>query len=508
MKTKLSILFIILIGLTFYLLTLKGRVGNFSEPEQYYPMAFTTSPLESSHERAPFMQLLSILQDKQFNLTLEKANFGAPDVGYYDDRFYSYFPPGISYLIMPLYLLGSNYDLGLVFAYFTICIFSILSLILLFKIALEIFKFPVWLSLVTVLIFAFGCTSWGYSVSIYQHAISTFLILLSYYSAWKYKISINYGWVWASIIWISYAFSIFIDYPNAFLMLPIMIYFLISSIHINNNNDGDYQIKFRTTIVTTFIFFIIITSTHLYYNKINFNKWTRLSNTFPRYDLTNLEELKSKDTVAITEKQEEVASIFKEKNFIFGAYILSVADDKGIFFYSPIFLLALLGIYDRKKQINLEILVLIGFCIINFILYSSFTDPWGGYAYGPRYLISSMPFLALFIGFWLLDVEKIFFKKIITFILFAFSGAIALLGALTTNAIPPKVEAIPEGLKYNYLFSLDYLLNGMSSSYLFNTFISLKLSALEYYLMIYSLLILIFLIILFIVPYFEKEKNV
>jgi len=169
--------------------------------------------------------------------------------------------------------------------------------------------------------------------------------------------------------------------------------------------------------------------------------------------------------------------------------------------------LALLGIYSIRNKITPELGTLLGLVGVNLFLYASWGDPWGGWAYGPRYLIPSMAILSIFIGIWLNSAKHKLISRVTTFILFAYSCFIALLGALTTNQVPPKVEADFLKMKYNFLLNWDYFMDGKSGSFIFNEFASKHMSLQQYFVMIYIPLILIVFILLFIVPLFGNRKQ-
>ena len=201
-------------------------------------------------------------------------------------------------------------------------------------------------------------------------------------------------------------------------------------------------------------------------------------------------------------QKSEPTTIFREVALANGFYELTVAPDKGLFFFSPIFLMSLLGIYYLRKQINLEVGTLLGVAAITFFLYSSFADPWGGWAYGPRYLIPAMPILAIFASFAI--YKSGLWGKIIGFALFLVSSAIALLGAITTNLTPPKVEADYLGLKYGIWQNWSVFKEGSSGSFIYNTYLSNSLTLQEYFAILYLTLIFIAGVIIFVLPKFKQ----
>ncbi|NTU73778.1 hypothetical protein HGB07_06475, partial [Candidatus Roizmanbacteria bacterium] len=187
MRTFFLTLTIFVISLLFYGLTMKGSMGNYKTVAEFQKFTAATRPFESSHERATFSQTVAMLSLHRFDLPKDYADFSAPDVGYLKGKFYSYFPPGISYLIMPLYILGTSLNINMLLAYATIPLCTALSLIFLFLIARHTLRLPLWTSLASVMIFGFATTSWSYAITIYQHSITTLLLLLTFYMVWRYK---------------------------------------------------------------------------------------------------------------------------------------------------------------------------------------------------------------------------------------------------------------------------------------------------------------------------------
>ena len=144
------------------------------------------------------------------------------------------------------------------------------------------------------------------------------------------------------------------------------------------------------------------------------------------------------------------------------------------------------------RKINLEYGVLLGLIGVNLFLYSSWGDPWGGWAFGPRYLIPSMAILSLFIGIFLHEIKYKWTARIVAYIFFVYSSAVSLLGTLTTNAVPPKVEADFLHMQYNFLRNYFYFKKGESSSFVYNNFLSGSVSLSEYFLIIYGVFVTCF----------------
>jgi MFS family permease len=508
MKNILALLFIIVTAGFLYLFTLHGVTGNPKGSDIKNNLDQASKPLELSPERGRYVLLLSLDQDQSFALNKELGEAAAPDVGFYNGNYYVFFAPGISILSLPLYVLGKSFDLGQVFAFATIALFAILNMICIFAITNKIFKLPIWGSLLAAFIFGFATSSWSYAVTLYQHHVTTFFILSAFFAVWKYRERKWTGFLWASYVWISYGLALAVDYPNAVLLLPVIVYFFLSSISLQKLQEN-LQLGFRPVFIATSIFFIAISILHGYYNYVNFGDWKKLSGSLVGYK--NLQELKllddsqAQEKIKKIEQSKEPFQHFKEERFPSGLNTLFTSLDKGILIFSPIVLLGIFGLVRSFTPITIEKGILLATILINIFVYSTFSDPWGGWAFGPRYLIPSMALFAIFTGIFLTQMKHQILGKFVALILITYSSAIALLGVLTTNAVPPKIEADYLGMKYNFLLNFDFLQDGRSASFIYNVFFSSFFSLIQYFLILHGILMLIFTTILFIIPRLEKN---
>lgn len=510
MKERIYSIMLFTIGLLFYILTLRGAYGNISLNDMQKNLDHIASPFESSHERGPYVLMISLLQQHSFGFNEDGAKASFPDVGYSaaNGKYYIFFPPGVSLLIAPFFLLGMPFHLGQVFAFAVIPIFAAGLLVFLFKIAKDIFNLPIWSSLIVALTFGFGSIAWAYSVTIYQHIITDFLIMSAFYAVWKFKQQSGFGWVWGLYVWFAYSFAIFVDYPNALLMFPVIVYFLLSSIKIFRKRSF-VSISVRLAFIFTFFLFISLSIVHAYYNYKNFGSWKQLSGGLIAYQTVKQEKLigssKGETRLLFEQNRKTPALFFHEEDITNGLYELLISVDRGIFLYSPIFILAVFGIVFSFSYLKVENSVLLGIIVVNLFLYSSWSDPYGGWSFGPRYLIPAMAPLSIFVGIWLSRLKNILLARITVFLLFAISSAIALLGALTTNLIPPKSEALPLHIRYDFMTHIDYIQKGITPDFIYNQLLTAHLTLVGYYLFLYEAVLLVVYLILFIMPNYARQ---
>jgi hypothetical protein len=508
-KEFIVIFSIVLFSAAFYAVTLRGAAGNPDPVTIKQDWEGDTKPFELSPERGRFAHVMSLAENNSYALTKELADFVYPDLGYSDGKFFSFFAPGMSYMAVPFYLIGKSIGLAQVGTFAFVSVISILSLIVLYRIAREIFELKIWSSLFVVLVFAFSTTAWSYAITLYQHHVTLFFMLLSFYAVWKYKSNRKWSWIWGLVVWACYALAITIDYPNLILLFPIILYFLHASIKLWEDRIN-YKLSFRPAFVLTSIAFLVITAWHLNHNQVNFGSWRKLSGELISYKTVvenHLENAPDIEDAAVSIKGEKNAvTFFEEENLPQGLSVLSFSTDRGLYLFAPILLLSFFGMAVALKKYKTEYGVILFLIAVNVFLYASWGDQWGGWAFGPRYLIPTMAFSSLFVGAFVQSLKYSVLKRVLAFLLFAYSSAIALLGALTTNAIPPKIEAIPLQTGYNFMRNLVFFRGNRSGSFVYNTYFSGQMDLLQYSVIIYFVLIVLALVVLFLIPRYEHDQ--
>lgn len=504
-KDTVIIIMIVVLSAFMYALTLRGAVGTPSAMEIKQHLSTQTQAFEASPERGRYVHVVSLAENGTYALENNWASVAFPDVGVSPKgEYFGFFAPGVAYMSVPFYLIGKYYGVGQVGSFSIESIFSIIALVFIFLIARNIFLLPQWAAIFSVLVYGFASTSWSYAVTLYQNAFTACFIVTAYYAVWKYSNDKGkYSFLYAAYVWLAYALAITVDYPNGLLFLPVLFYLAYVTFEAKKLADG-YAISIRWASFLTAIVFVLITGLQLWHNNHYYGGWTKLAGTLQNYThattspaLTDSNHSFSTSTKAASssvivsiEPEKTVTGFFSEKHFANGFYVLLFSDERGLFYFTPIFLLAIFGI--RYKLLNaskneqvLTIIPLV-FISMNVLLYSSWGDPEGGWAYGPRYLIPSMPWLALFVGIALHRWGKGIARKIFAYLLFLYSLATALLGVITTNSVPTKSEGLLlPAKKFNFLYNLDFLQSGKSGSFVYKTFLDGHISLITFFFLIY-----------------------
>jgi hypothetical protein len=499
---KLSKLVFYFVIIFFLAISLRGSAGNIQKTDMDSSRWNKDGPFELSPERGRFALTYSLVEDNSFSFDLPVARFAIPDLGYIDGKYVSLFAPGISFLIIPGYMLGKFFGISQLGSFAIISLFAVLNTVLIETIARKLGARRIY-SIIAALTFLFATPAFTYAVTLYQHHISVFILLAGIWIYLSFKNALS-TWV----IWFLAALSFLVDYPNFFMMIPLMALAALGFFEIT---------KTKKFVKTKFKFSRLLSVTgivlpFLVLGWVNFHSYSdplRLAGTvtnvrsideqgFPKEDKptasTILDEYRSGDrdsnTVAL--------GFFDSRNISNGLFIHLLSPDRGVIFFAPILIFALIGVFALYQKNPHASALLSGVGLVNLFIYSMWGDPWGGWAFGSRYLIPLYAVASIFLAIGLEKVLKRRALKTLFLLVLIYSVCLNTLGAITTSTNPPKVEILRlEELsgkeeKYTFERNWDYLNNAGSKSYIYNTYLKEYLSPLKFYLILSFSLSLIF----------------
>ncbi len=485
-------------------LSIKGEPGN--------PLYFQTEldtkmsgPFESSGTGSRYALTKSIVESNSFFFNEELAKFASPDLIVYQGKYSTLFTPGVSFIAVPFYYLGQIFGLPQLITFLSTTLFAVLNVLLIFLISKKLKANNIH-SLIAGLVFAFGTNALGYSSTMTQHHLSLLLILLTILNVVSKRTFVN-NLILGGLI----GTGILVDIPNAFMMAPAAIYAFFQHFQINDSN-GKKRLNINPFFIAIIIGLIPLFALFGYYNYSTTGSYTTLAQSIGRTDFFATEEIKeiNRQSSVNVSKEKPPLIPFATRMQLNGAYILLVSNERGIFFYNPILLLGLLGLFlaYKNKVHNGLVILIFATILVNILMYSMFGDPWGGWSFGPRYLIPSIGLLSIGLGYLLTKVGKNPFIIILFIVLTLYSIGINVLGSVTTNLLPPKVEAenLAVPVPYTFMYNNDLAEKNISGILVYNMFLRDFINV-KSYIYIYTLLISVVIFSLLAIGNSLKDKG-
>lgn len=467
------------------LLYTKGSSSTIATNEDLHTSLL--SPFELSTSSSRYALTKSVVDNHTFFLSYSLARFSAPDLVFYHGKFISIFTPGVSFIGIPLYYLGHIIGQPQLFTFFTTDIFAFLNLLLIARLS-HMFGARGYICYLCGFVFLFGTNALGFSQTFTQHHVSSVLLLLSILLAIGKPTTKS-----AIIMGFLFSTALLIDIPNGIFMLPSLLYGLYLAVA---------KKPFANLARIPFAFLIGSLPCLLifgYYNVSTTASPVKIGQLLGRTDFFRSSlSVQNPAEYKHTEIPQgiQIGPIpFEVHNPIPGAYILLLSNQRSWIYYSPVILLGFIGLllslrHPATKSISLLCLSIVA---CNIFLYATFDDPWGGWAFGPRYLIPSAAILAGGLGMFFTYAKRHAVLLFLFLSLFTYSSYVSSLGALTTNAVPPRFAAIylNPPLAYTYAFNQSFIAKNLSSNLLYNTLFFRYISEQTYLLLLTSITIVI-----------------
>ncbi|MBI2009891.1 MAG: hypothetical protein HYS86_01805 [Candidatus Chisholmbacteria bacterium] len=480
----------------------KGHKGNpiYNQTENSKLLG---GPFETTNSSSRYALVEAMAENKTFFFTDKQAAFSASDIASHNGKIFSVFTPGVSFVALPFYLLGKQVGMPQLFTYFSTAIVAILNLFLVFKLARKLGA-GFYESLMGGGLFLFGTNALAYALTLTQHHLSTMFILLALLNSFSKRTWINnlgFG--------LLYGAGLLMDIPNGLMMLPLVGYILFKH-WFWSEGAGQLLFSVKLRFLALALGLMPLLGVFAWYNYQLTGSPTTISQSLGRVDFTVDQGIIQRNKESNRADEYEQRSFYNTRSQSRGLYILLVSNERGWLYYSPMVVVGILGLIigfrNKETRTLVALAAAVGlFCLIS---YTSFGDPWGGWSFGPRYLIPASAIVSAGVS-----VALSRFKKnvpfVVTFFALAIYGvAVNSLGAMTTSAIPPKVEAVnlPDPIPYTYEYNLGLLEQDKSSALVYNLYLYESVSFRDYWLAYISAASVI-VAGLYVVSLFSKERN-
>lgn len=476
MKRIIPYIALTLLSVFLYALTIRGSFGVPSVNDiTPYPAYVSGSPFESSQEGSRYALVLSLFNDH--TAAVDKYyQIGVPDVGKIKGHYFSLFPPGASVFALPLYFIGLKIGATQLMTFMISTIFALLTMLLTLRFSRKLGLH--WsTSLFAAIAFGFATNAWGYSVTLVAHLISAFCILGGIYLAYLTEKK----WWHIAAVWFLYSVAVFVDFPNLFIFIPIVGLMSLNAFEYSET-PSRMHLKINFRYIFTPLVFVALMSLYGYYNYVNFGKASSLSNTLPRVESVASEQMK----IEHINRETNAFNALKTRNMLIGFQSFLISTDRSVLVYSPVILLFVFGVPFMKRKLKLLKVSLVAVAATCLTLYTMFGDPYGGWAFGSRYMIAIMPELCILAAYGLQKMRKTGkwkyrVTRLVYSIVFLYSAGISLMAPLTTNVIPPIVEARYIGLDSYFIINIRMLQESNLNSFFYNNIIHKQISGMVYY---------------------------
>lgn len=378
------------------------------------------------NEQSRFILTKSIVEESRFEIDSFYNSTG--DRSYYNGHYYSDKEPGLSFLASPIYetwkLIYNNFfpqsfkekyagdnkfitefqqdvplitytDMGfftftsmILLTAFTSSLFSSLTAILVYKIS-KFFTENEKHRLMITFAYAFGTLAFIYALHFMSHASGTFFLFLSFYLLFTLKNKFSKKLV--ILAGLSLGFSLVTEISILVIAPFLIIYALI---------------VLRKNFPIFLLTFLLGVSPLLFYNYSIFNNPFDLSSSYIDRNIYGEAYQQIFFTSSVPESKYyqmgfSLDALFKHfhllsyKPNVFVMMRLLFYPYRGLFIYSPILLLSIIGLILMFKSYRTEAILIILILISLTAFLSMRRTWWGGYSFGSRYLLPVIPFLSI-----------------------------------------------------------------------------------------------------------------
>jgi hypothetical protein len=403
----------------------------------------------SVNEGSHLALTIAIVEERSFRINKYIFWTGWADYSEYppgSGNYYSDKAPGLSFLGIPFYLLGKfvaysifgKYEFvfirGTLASFMVLCssILTALSVVVIFELC-KLFEISKKTSLLTALSYAFGTIAFVYGVTFFAHGTSAFLLISAAYLTVHYFKNDRKDDTKLLLAGLALGYSVCVDYPNLLALPPILLFYM-------------YKRELKGMILFLIPYLGCLGILAWYHNTI-FGSPFATPYMYQGY----FGEMQTVQTFSYP--------------IHLGLWGLLFSTYRGLFYLSPFLLFAVYGFVLFFRRYPKES-IWFGLTFLSMLLlFSTFFNWPGGGGYGPRYLLSVIPFFVIPIGI-LSDTPN---AKNRWFRLAFFGSIVYSIFAITTGAITnptPPIGYQNPFLEYNLTLLIQGNLNSLFFKYI------------------------------------------
>ena len=292
------------------------------------------------------------------------------------------YEPGQMVLVTPFYLWGRALDAGIPGAMLFNVFVCAAAVALMYLCVLEL-GYRRRTALLTAAVFAFATLLWPYSRTLFREPLTVLAYLLAVYGVLRYRPPARRRIWWALLAGVSLGVALSVKETSVAVLPPVL--FLIGVYEwqrrrLPRENDAALRARWTVLLRDGLAFLVPLLLIWL------------MSRGYMQNSMADAVEW-SRDIVKFTTNPQISSSVWWR--MWLGGSGLTVSFYRGLFWFSPVLVLGLIGFIPMLRRRPAEALTFMAAFVIHLLGYSRYLYWSGGLAWGPRYMLPIVPFLTL-----------------------------------------------------------------------------------------------------------------
>jgi 4-amino-4-deoxy-L-arabinose transferase-like glycosyltransferase len=400
-------------------------IGIFFLALSVYILGYTGNP-KINDERALFSGIDSFIKRGNFKVNQIYWDYNNVAMETNDGEMVPNYEPAQMILAIPFYLWGRSFGAALQAVMFFNAVVTAASVAILYLCFLEL-GYQRRTSTLGALVYAFATLAWPYSRVFFREPLTVLAYLLMVYGLLRYYASVPRQLRWSVLVGTALGVALTTKQISVAVIPPLAL-LVIAYEWWRPMEDAEKSTLWKKRLRAS-LGFLIPLITILLLGKLYYWMTLRGVETFAR------------NIIEFTTNPQISSSL--PRRMLRASLGLTVSPYRGIFWYSPVLLLGLIGAMPFIRRWRWEGIAFLGIIALHILGYSRYLYWSGGFAWGSRYMLPIIPFLVLLAGpiwTWLIDRSytgnsaKIWFAfyipRIAVWLLIIWSSFVALLGIL------------------------------------------------------------------------------
>ncbi len=227
-------------------------------------------------------------------------------------------------------------------------------------------------SALAAFVFGAGTIVWAYSKTFYRDPLAMLAYQVAIYALLRYRPPRGRGWMWPAVMGTALGVALTTKQVSVALIPALLLLVAVYEWR----RPGRMGERVRTALAALIPLAVILLLYHLYYQQT----------------LAGVELFARDLSDSLTNPQLSSSDLSRMTRAALG---LTISPFRGVFWYAPVLLLALVGVIPFLRRHPWEGMAFGGIFVAHLIGYSRYLHWAGGAAWGSRYMLATIPFLVI-----------------------------------------------------------------------------------------------------------------